>query len=356
MKRLVCTLLLTASVFAGTAVAQAQPAADRTLGEVTSVNADQRSVVLKEDKGTQVSVNIGEKTGLLRIPPGEMDLKKAARITFGEIGVGDRLLAVGQKSEGKVEARTIVVMNKADLAQKQQREQEEWQKRGISGIVAGSEPSQRTFTATVGEKKYKVVSTDRTEYRRYAPDSAKFSDSKESTFADLKSGDQVRVLGNKDEQALTVTAERVVFGTFARVAGLISAVNPEAREIKLTDLITKKPVTIQVTPRSNTRRLPEGIATQLAQRLRGGRGGPQAAGGQSTDLSQILDRLPAISLTDLKPGNAVILTGGLQGDTSHITAITIVSGIEPIVTAGAASVQDLIGGWNLGGGDSAEPQ
>jgi hypothetical protein len=115
MKRFVCALLLTASVFAGIAVAQAQPAADRTLGEVTSVSADQRSVVLKEDKGAQVSVSIGEKTSLLRIPPGETDLKKAARITFGEIGVGDRLLAVGQKSEGKVEARTIVVMNKADL-------------------------------------------------------------------------------------------------------------------------------------------------------------------------------------------------------------------------------------------------
>lgn len=366
MKRFLCVPFLTASIFAGFAVAQAQLPADRTLGEVISLNADQHSVVLKGDKGTQVSVSIGEKTSLLRIPPGETDLKKAARITFGDIGVGDRLLAVGQRSEGKVEARTIVVMNKADLAHKQQREQEEWQKRGISGIVASSEPSQRTFTATVGEKKYKVVSTDRTEYRRYAPDSAKFSDSKESTFADLKVGDQVRVLGNKDEQVLTVTAERVVFGTFARVAGLISAVNTEAGEIKLTDLITKKPVTIQVTARSNTRRLPEGIASSLAQRLHNTQGGAApgasgrsgatlAAAGQGTDLSQILDRLPAISVADLKPGNAVILTGGLQGDASHITAITIVSGIEPIITAGAASVQDLIGGWNLGGGDS-EPQ
>jgi hypothetical protein len=366
MNRFVCASFLTASIFAGLVAAQTQPAADRTLGEVTSVNASQRSVVLKEDKGAQVSISIGEKTSLLRIPPGETDLKKAARIEFGEIGVGDRLLAVGQKFEGNVEARTIVVMNKADLAQKQQRDQEEWQKRGISGIVASSEPSPRSFVATVGEKKYQVVSTDRTEYRRYAPDSAKFSDSRESTFADLKAGDQVRVLGNKDDATLTVTAERVVFGTFARVAGVINSVKPETGEIKLTDLISKKPVTIQVTARSTTRRLPEGIATQLAQRLRGGRGaaGPAAAGrsgtpqgptGQSTDLSQFLDRLPTLSLTDLKPGSAIILTGSPQAGASLITAITIVSGIEPIVTSGAASVQDLIGEWNLGGGDS-EPQ
>jgi hypothetical protein len=51
------------------------------------------------------------------------------------------------------------------------------------------------------------------------------------------------------------------------------------------------------------------------------------------------------------------LTGSPQPGSPRITAITIVSGIEPIVTAGATSVQDLIGGWNLGGGgDSAEPQ
>jgi hypothetical protein len=367
MKRFLLTLYVAASTLVGSAAAQTQPAADRTLGEITSVNQDQRTVVLKEDKGSLVSVSIGEKTNLLRVPPGETDLKKAARITFGDMGVGDRLLAVGQKSEAKIEARTIVVMNKADLAQKQQREQQEWQKRGISGIVAGSEPSLRTFTATVGEKKYKVVSSDRTEYRRYAADSAKYSDSRESTFAELKPGDQVRVLGNKDETALTLTAERVVFGTFTRVAGVINSVNPETGEIKLTDLISRKPVTIQVTSRSNTRRLPEGIATQLAQRLRGGRGGaapesavraggPQAAAGQGTDLSQFLDRLPTLSLADLKPGSAIILTGSPQAGTTLITAITIVSGIEPIVTAGAASVQDLIGGWNLGGGDSAEPQ
>jgi hypothetical protein len=58
----------------------------------------------------------------------------------------------------------------------------------------------------------------------------------------------------------------------------------------------------------------------------------------------------------LKPGSAIILTGSPESGPSRITAITIVSGIEPIVTAGASSVQDLIGGWNLGGGDSAEPQ
>lgn len=364
---LVPALFITAATLSNFASAQTQPAADRTMGEVASLNADQRSLVLKEDKGSLVTVSIAEKTSLLRIPPGETDLKKAARIAFGDIGVGDRLLAVGPKSEARVEARTVVVMNKADLAQKQRSEQEEWQKRGISGILASADRSLRTFTVTVGEKKYRVSSSDRTEYRRYAPDSAKYSDSKESAFTELQPGDQVRVLGDKDEEALSVTAERVVFGTFARVAGLINSVNTESGEIKLTDLLNKKQVTIQVTARSNTRRLPEGLATALAQTLHGGQGGsapaatgrggtPGAPAGQGADLSQMLDRLPTISLADLKPGSAIILTGSLQADASYITAITIVSGIEAIVSSGSVSVQNLIGGWNLGGGDSGEPQ
>ena len=170
------------------------------------------------------------------------------------------------------------------------------------------------------------------------------------------------MLGQKDEDALTLAAERVVSGTFVRVAGTISSINPANGEIKLNDMLTRKPVTVSVTPRSNARQLPPAVATLLAQRLvpngpaaaaqpagaRGGPGGLRAGGG---DLSQILDRLPAISLSDLKQGNAIILTGSPQTDATHITAITIISGIEPIVSAGTALVQDLIGGWNLGGGD-----
>jgi hypothetical protein len=356
-----CLAVISVSSVLSAQTPAAAPAPDRTIGEVTSVDAEHRGLVLKEDKGGAINVSVGEKTSLLRIPPGETDIKKATRITFTDIGAGDRVLAVGPKSGDKVEARTLVVMNKSDLAEKQQRDQEEWQKRGISGTVAAVDPSDKSFTVSVGEKKYKVSSTAKTEFRRYAVDSAKFSDSKESSVAELKPGDQIRVLGKKDDDALTLAAERVVSGTFVRVAGTISSINPANGEIKLNDMLTRKPVTISVTPRSNARQLPPAVATLLAQRLvpsgpaaaqpaggRGGPGGPRAGGG---DLSQILDRLPAISLSDLKQGNAIILTGSPQTDATHLTAITIISGIEPIVSAGTALVQDLIGGWNLGGGD-----
>jgi hypothetical protein len=128
-------------------IAQTPPAApaaaDRFIGEVASADAQRRVIILKEDKGDFLAVVLGDKTSLLRIPPGETDLKKATRITITDISAGDRLLAVGPKAEtGKsVDARTIVVISKSDLAQKQQKDQEEWQKRGISGTVASLDPS-----------------------------------------------------------------------------------------------------------------------------------------------------------------------------------------------------------------------
>src|SRR5579875_1494352 len=365
MKPLLAPAFLALLSLSGQLFAQGQPAADRTLGEVTSIDKDHRGLMLKEDKGGTVDISIGEKAFVLRVPPGETDLKKATRITFGDIGVGDRLLAAGTKSGDKFEARIIVIMNKADVAQLQQREQEDWRKRGTSGILASIDPAAKRFVLTVGDKKYNVVATDKTEYRRYASDSAKYADSKAGTLADLKPGDQVRVLGNRDPDALSITAEKVVSGTFTRVAGVITAIDSEHGDIKLTDLISKKSVTVLVTPRSNTRRLPEGLANVIAQRIvpngqstpapaasgrEGGRGGADAI----TDLSQLLDRLPAISVADLKPGNAIILAGSPQEDTAHITAITLIAGIEPIVNAGASLVQNLIGGWNLGGGGGAD--
>src|SRR5215469_786449 len=318
MKFMGSAAFLSFFAFAALVSAQGQPAADRSLGEVTSIDSEHHALVLKEDKGAAVMVSIGEKTFLLRMPPGETDTKKATRITLAEISVGDRLVAAGTKTGDKLEARTVMIMSKADIAQQQRREQEDWQKRSIAGTVASVTPPEKSFVVTVGDKKYTVTATDKTGYRRYAADSGKYSDSRDSALAEIKPGDQARVLwATKDDAALTATADRVVFGTFSRVAGVITSIDAEKGEIKLTDLFNKKPVIIQVTAKANTRRLPEAMANQIAQRFKpraegadvapSGRGGP--GGRPATDLSQMLDRLPVITLADLKNGNALVITG-----------------------------------------------
>ena len=351
-------LLSVAPTFAQT------PAADRAIGEITFVDSQNKRIMIREDNAGPLAVVYTEKTSLLRIPPGETDLKKATRITIADVAAGDRLLAVGPRSDnGKaVDARTMVVISKSDLAEKQKRDQEEWQRRGIAGTVSAVDSSTKTFTVQVGDKKFKVQSVDKTDYRRYAADSAKFSDSVPSSFSDLRSGDQIRVVGDKHEDTLTMTAERVVAGMFQRVAGTIASINAETGEIKLTDLINHKPFQIRVTARTTSRQLPLAIANLIAQRLlpntQGGAAQGNTGGGLAAlranggDIGQLLDRLPAVSLADLKAGNAIVVNGSPGTEPSHLTAITLISGIEPIANAVPNLIRDVLGGWNLGtGGD-----
>ena len=56
--------------------------------------------------------------------------------------------------------------------------------------------------------------SDKTEMRRYAPDSIKFSDAKPSTFVELKVGDQLRALGDREPDGTHFTPQKVVTGAF----------------------------------------------------------------------------------------------------------------------------------------------
>ena len=352
--------------FAQTPPPAAPNAAERFIGEVASVDAEQKHVVLQEDKtGTLYIVSFTDKTSVLRVPPGETDIKKATRIAITDIAAGDRLLAVGQRGTGATaDARTIVIISKSDMALKQQHDQEEWEKRGISGTISAIDAAENNLTVTVGDKKFKVQTTDKTEFRRYSADSAKFSDSQKSTFADVKNGDQIRALGEKNAEALTLKAERVVSGTFLRVVGTIKEMDAQSGQIKLTELLTGKSFNVRVTPKCTTRKLPPEVANLIAQRLvpgaqgagRGGAGGGlgalRASGG---DINQILDRLPPSSISDLKPGSAIVVSGTAGAEPGRVTAITLITGIEPIANAVPNLIRDLIGGWNVGGGgDLAE--
>jgi hypothetical protein len=129
------------------------------------------------------------------------------------------------------------------------------------------------------------------------------------------------------------------------------------------DLATKKQVTIHITPDTQMKRLPDRMATMLAARLKGGAGSGESArpqyvaqrgNGQGSsaapgggDSQQMLSRLPAIQLADLKKGEAVML---VSTDGNEVTAITLLAGVEPLLEAPAAS-QNLLNNWSMGSGE-----
>jgi len=76
-------------------------------------------------------------------------------------------------------------------------------------------------------------------------------------------------------------------------------------------------------------------------------GGPRAA--DLGDLDRMLERMPALDLAELKAGDALIISSTKGAEPDKITAITLLAGVEPILTSAPKGRQGMIlGTWNLG--------
>jgi hypothetical protein len=63
----------------------------------------------------------------------------------------------------------------------------------------------------------------------------------------------------------------------------------------------------------------------------------------------MIDRTPAIKISDLMTGDAVIISSTAGATADQVTAITILAGVEPILTKPGTREMSL-GDWNMGGG------
>jgi co-chaperonin GroES (HSP10) len=355
------------------------PGVVSVIGEVKAIDGTANQMVVRADNGVLFNVTLSDKTQYLRVAPGETSLTKATKITLADVGAGDRVLARGRGSaeQKTVPALQVVVMSKADLAKKQEQERAEWRRRGVSGIVASLNPSTQEITVSsrtmAGAPQSVIIPvTEKVLMRRYPPDTIpKYSEARPSKFEEVKVGDQLRALGDKTADGTHLTAEEVVFGTFKIAGGTVTAIDAAANQIKINDLQTKKPLTIILKPETVLRRFPEGGMFgggmgpggpgaangarqgqgQAQQRPQGaGAGGPQGAGpGRGgTNLADMLERLPIIAINDLKVGDMIIMSSLQGADPSQLTAISLVTGIEPLLTMMAARQQT--------GGQTGRPQ
>jgi co-chaperonin GroES (HSP10) len=354
----------------------ATPAAARQIGTVTAVAGN--SLTLKTDAGQEVSVAVADGARILQLAPGSTDLKTAQTITLADIAVGDRVLVSGKAGDtaGAFSASRVILMKSSDIAQKHEMEQADWQKRGTGGIVSAVDPATGTLTVTVGAKKIAVNTSSKTQFRRYAGDSVKFEDAKPGTLAQIQVGDQLRVLGMKSDDGTSLQAEVVVSGSFKNLAGLIATLDAASGSLTLKDLATKKVMTVMITANSNVRTLPPQAAAMFAARAKGatgasgsGAGAPQAAGqGDASgggrpggagraggDLSQLVSRLPNKTIADLKVGDAVMIVASQTDPGSNsVTAVTLLSGVEPILAAAPGAPSMTLSPWSLGGEGAPE--
>jgi hypothetical protein len=378
------------------------PAAARPVGTIKSISGN--TIILTTDAGGDVTVQLQEATKLVRIAPGQKDLKDATSIQLQDVQPGDRIFVRGKLADdGKsVLALSVIAMTKTDIAGKQARDREEWQKHGTGGLVSSVDAAGSTVTISlpaVGEKKSVAIHLSKdTVLRRYASDSVKFDDAKPAPLDQIKPGDQLRARGTRSPDGAELTADEIVSGTFRNIAGTISAIDGSAGTITVQDLVSKKSITVRITAESQLRKLPPPMAQRIAMRLKGtssealssapapGAAGPGANAGQtmkpsgpppggsasvgsggmgrpggpgSADLQQALSRMPAATLADLQKGEAVMVVATEGGPNAASTVITLLGGVEPILEASPKSnPSTILSPWSLssgGGGEAATP-
>lgn len=354
-------------------------------GAIKSI--DGRTLVLKPDSGPDITVNLTSDARLMRLAPGQTDLKSAEVITLQDVQVGDRILVRGQSGErpDSIMGFSAVIMKQSDVTQKQQQEMQDWQRRGTGGIVSAIDAASGAVTVDVNTTlKVTVKTSSATKFLRYAPDSVKFSDAQKSAFDQIKTGDQLRARGTRSADGKELAAEEVISGTFRNIAGTITGIDSSAATITVKDVLAKKTVTVKLTGDSQMRKLPAQMAQRIAFALKapapaaeaaqaaaaaGANGaGPRPASnavpgagpvagstsglgggsaGRAPDFQQMISRLPAVTLADLQKDEAVMIVSTPGTGGSAVTAITLLSGVEPIITASPNNAAALLSGWNL---------
>ena len=338
--------------------------AKHAIGEVKTIDSAAKQLTIKTDAGSMVTVALNDKTTYKRLAPGEQSLTNAVDIAFTDLAEGDRVWARGNVAEDRksVPAAMVVVMTKTDLAKKQEAERTEWRRRGILGVITALKPETNEITITnrtmAGSQTVVIPVTDKTEMRRYAPDSIKFGDAKPSNFGELKVGDQLRALGDRTEDPLRFKPEKIVSGSFRTVGGVVTAIDAATGEIKINELQKKTPLTIVIKQDAVLRKVPtdmggmgrgpggpgagappaqgQGQTQGQGQRPQGG-GGPGGPGGGGPrpgggfNINEMLERLPTISVADVKVGDTIIVSSTQGVDPSRLTAIALVTGADTLL-------------------------
>ncbi len=372
--------------------AASQASAAKQIGTIKSISGN--SISLTTDSGAGVEIQVQDTTRMVRVAPGQMDLKGATAIHLQDLQVGDRILVRGAASvDGKsIAASVIIAMKSSDVQAKQEQERQDWQKRGTGGLVSSVDPASGTITISSmagGQKKTIAIhTTSATVFRRYAPDSVKFDDAKPSSINDIKSGDQLRARGNRNADNTEFAADEIVSGAFRNIAGTITSIDAGANTLVVRDLMSKKNVSVKITADSQVRKLPPQIAQMIAVRLKGGTGNAPAnsggngqnapagasagqrpasmnsnsAGGRpggmggnrpggAADFQQILNRMPAVAVSDLQKGDAVMIVSTQGTSEGGVTVITLLAGVEPILQASPGMTLPPWGLGEPGGGD-----
>lgn len=367
------------------------------VGDVVSIT-DGTFVV--NAKAGPVEIVTNDKTSFKRVSAETLSLTGAVDGSIGEISVGDGLTVSALTGEdGKtLTARSVYYVTKADTAAKSAKDLEKWQKRGVKGRVVSVNTQTNQMVIEIsgltGTTKMTLTPKEDAKFLRYAQDSVRYDQAEPSSLAAVKVDDMLRALGDKSIDGTSFSAEEIVAGAFQTVAGTVKSVNVDTNEVVITNLQTKKDITIVISGTSILKKFPAEQAEGLArmqmmgaggarpvgqggfqgrgggapggQRGGGAPGGAPAAGTQAgagapggariggpgaapTGVDDMMDRLPAITAADLKAGDMIAISSTKNGVHDKIKAIKLLAGVEPFLRLAQVSNAARRGGGVDGG-------
>jgi len=369
-----------------------QPAIAKRIGTIKTINGTM--LTLAVSGSADVTVTVLPNARLLRLAPGDKDLKNATPLQLTDLQVGDTIRARGQgSSEGNsIAALEIVVITSSAVGAVRDQIREDWQKRGTGGIVSSVDPAAGSISLSVpglmGNKTVVVHTTGNTKIYRYAPDSARPEDAKQGTLRDVQLGDQLRARGSRSADGSELTAEEIFTGVFLQFDATVKSIDASAGTLSVQDLRSKKTLQLRITADSQLHQIPAEMAQRFAAMLKMSKSGgtPAAGGNPSTaasrssagnsasaaaptggmganggaaggrfgnggggDLQRRLEQTPAVKLADLHKGDALAVLATEGTPSGGSTVIKLFSGVEPILQAApSASQAMMLAPWSLG--------
>jgi hypothetical protein len=218
VRYLVLSAALTSAVLCQEAPATAKAALDHVIGTITAIDKDAQTVTVQEDKtNTSNVIQLANTKTLLKVEPAAKDLKSAVRITAGDLETGDRVDVRGSKladTPTTMVAKSVILMSGRALAATHEQQAAAWAK-ASSGRVTAIDAVSAKITADVraggATQSVTVQTAPATEFTRYSPETGKPDPSK---LAQIQVGDQIKVIGDKNDDGTVITAQRVYSGAF----------------------------------------------------------------------------------------------------------------------------------------------
>jgi hypothetical protein len=236
----------------------------------------------------------GDSVRLKRYAPNSTRYRDAAPGTFEQLKVGDQISALGERSEDGASFKPEEIVSGSF--------------RLAGGIITAVNPS--TGEVTLRDMKTQQPLT--------------VTVSKDSVLRRLPGGLLVRMEESMQSTETPQTTQTANGGTIQEIR-VMTPYGPGIRRIYVPP--AGQPGAAPPPPR-NGERLPQGADIRIVTSAGAASSPTQGAVSAGVDYQDAIEKLPPITIADLKPGDGIIVSSASGSDPSRVTAITLAAGVE----------------------------